>query len=52
MTRNIVTRNVYIRITNEKGKREYLNIGYILEDGRVKLYDKYKGMPLSGWFNV
>jgi hypothetical protein len=49
MTRDITSRQVYIRITNEKGKREYLNVGYMMKDGRVKLY---KGMPLSGWFDV
>jgi len=49
MTRDIILRNVYIRITNDKGKREYLNIGYMHRSGRITLY---KGMPLTGWFDV
>lgn len=49
MTRDITLRQVYIRITNDKGKREYLNIGYVHKDGRVTLR---KGMPLPGWFTV
>jgi hypothetical protein len=42
-------RNVYIRITNEKGKREYLTVGWMDKKGKVTLF---KGMPLPEWFEV
>ena len=49
MTRDITLRTVYIRITNDQGKREYLNIGWMNKKGKVTLR---KGMPLDGWFEV
>lgn len=49
MSRTLTSRNLYVRITDEAGKRKYVNVGLIRPDGSIKLF---KGMPLTGWFEV
>lgn len=48
MTRSIVIRTVYVRIT-EDGKRKWIEIGTINRKGEFRLN---KGIPLPGLFEV
>ena len=48
MTRMLLSRQLYVRVT-ENGKRKYVSVGVITKDGTIRLY---KGMPLTGWFDV
>ncbi len=47
MTRDITLRTVYIRITNAKGKREYLNIGWMNVGGPKNLLKKHPQLILG-----
>lgn len=49
MTRSLVIRVVYIRITDENGKRKWQEIGTLNRKGEFKLN---KGIPLPGLFEV
>ena len=41
-----MTRTLYVRVT-ENGKRKYVKVGWIFQDGDVGIY---KGMPYTGWW--
>ena len=43
----LMSRSMYVRITNEEGKREYVKVGYIFISGKVLIWE---GMPNPGWF--
>jgi len=56
MVRQLLQRVVYIRITDENGKRKYVELGTISRKGVFRLTNKdlldTKGMPLPGLFLV
>ena len=45
--KSLISRSLYVRITDEEGKRVYAKVGLIYVDGDILLL---KGMPNPGWW--